>query len=551
MLKVRSSSPRSSVTPLELRGVSFEVKNCPVFKRWDHTLFVMLTLLIGLSITYFFQQWLSFEDWRREPLAFGGITLLLFAFVASHMSHWFLLPFMARPLAVAPNRSWKVGIATTFVPGREPLDMLEKMVKALAAIRYPHDTWVLDEGNDDRVKAICRKYGAFHFSRKELSQYQAAEGKYESCTKYGNYNSWLSAVGFGKYEIVTAFDPDHFPDPEFLDHVLVYFESPRIGYVQVAQAYRNQRESWIARGAAEETYYYFSSIQMASYRLGYPILVGGHNTHRVRALSAIGGFAAHDADDILTTVHYRDAGWDGIYVPQILARGLNPTEWDSYLTQQRRWARSVLDLKLRVHGAPNCKAPLLTRIISFLHGFNYILKGLWPVVALGLLCGMCLAGSAPDAFSSGMILPLGTMTLALVVSQLFRQRFFLAPCTERGVHWRAAILRWAKWPQMLLALKDVILNRQCAYTITAKSNANSADMSWIWPHALAAALLTGCWIIGVGVGTRELLPWHSLVGLIVLATVGLCITSYRNSKPAVVRQTRSQSGKNSQRPAES
>ncbi len=79
--------------------------------------------------------------------------------------------------------------------------------------------------------------------------------------------------------------------------------------------YYNQSASFIARGAAEETYGYYSSIQMTSYALGYPIVTGCHHTHRVSALREIGGFAPHEADDLLITVHYRAAGWKGVYVP--------------------------------------------------------------------------------------------------------------------------------------------------------------------------------------------------------------------------------------------
>src|SRR5207302_7238529 len=133
----------------------------------------------------------------------------------------------------------------------------------------------------------------------------------------------------------------------FLSQVLGYFNDPTIGYVQTPQAYYNQHASFIARGAAEEPYGYYSSVQMASYGLGYPIVIGCHNTHRMAALKDVGGFAPHDADDLLITLLYRSRRWNGVYVPRILARGLAPVDWGAYLDQQRRWARSLLDLKIR------------------------------------------------------------------------------------------------------------------------------------------------------------------------------------------------------------
>jgi hypothetical protein len=47
--------------------------------------------------------------------------------------------------------------------------------------------------------------------------------------------------------------------------------------------------------------------------LGYPIVTGCHNTHRVTALRQVGGFAPHAADDLLMTLHYSVGGWKGVH----------------------------------------------------------------------------------------------------------------------------------------------------------------------------------------------------------------------------------------------
>jgi cellulose synthase/poly-beta-1,6-N-acetylglucosamine synthase-like glycosyltransferase len=133
------------------------------------------------------------------------------------------------------------------VPGAEPLELIEHALKALVAIRYPHDTWLLDEGNDPAARALCERLGVRHFSRRDIAQYQAAEGAFRSATKHGNYNAWLHDAGHGAYDILSAFDADHVPHPEYLDQLLGYFRDPSIGYVQPAQAYYNQRASFHRR----------------------------------------------------------------------------------------------------------------------------------------------------------------------------------------------------------------------------------------------------------------------------------------------------------------
>jgi cellulose synthase (UDP-forming) len=85
------------------------------------------------------------------PLLFaimtGGFLLYLFLY----LMRWFCLPFMRRPCPMIPRSGWKVGVATTFVPGAESIEMLEETVRGLVAMDYPHETWVLDEGDDDHL----------------------------------------------------------------------------------------------------------------------------------------------------------------------------------------------------------------------------------------------------------------------------------------------------------------------------------------------------------------------------------------------------------------
>jgi cellulose synthase (UDP-forming) len=491
-----------------------------VFSRSDYAILAVLSALNFSTMLYLGWHWFTWQNLRSDPFMFMGLTLLLAAVVGIQQFRWFLLPLMKKPRPMPVRRRWEVAVATTFVPGAEPLDMLDRTIKALVAMDYPHDTWVLDEGDDEQVKAICRRHGAMHFCRRCWSKYHSPDGKFASRSKYGNYNAWLAEVAVDRYDVVAAFDPDHVPDARFLKSVLGFFEDPKIGYVQVAQAYGNQAQSWIARGAAEETYDFFSTIQMASYGLGYTVIFGGHNVHRTAALWDSGGFGAHDADDLLTTLLYREAGWQGVYVPQILARGLSPIHLPAYLTQQRRWARSVLDIKLRVFPGLSSHAPMRSRLMSYLHGVNYLFKGLRHTFGIGLVGVICAAGRVPAVLSAQVLYALCGMWVALTLGEIYRQKFYLDPKGERGLHWRAAILSWAKWPQMSLAIWDVLRNRHPTYTITDKSTHRSERSAWLWPHFAASGIVASCWFIGcIGGNYSPLL--HVMAAAVALAPIGL------------------------------
>ncbi|MCS6926619.1 MAG: glycosyltransferase [Candidatus Binatia bacterium] len=503
-----------------------------VFCWWDYPLFMALTAASGSVIGWFLWYWFSLADWPAYPWTYTTLTLLLGIVWINYFGRWFLLPGMRIPAPVTAPPGLRVAVVTTFVPEAEPLAMLAHTVRALVALDYPHDTWVLDEGDDERVRRLCEALGAHHFSRTHLPQYQAERGVFQSRSKHGNYNAWLYALGFERYEIVVAFDPDHVPQKDFLRHVLGYFAYPQIGYVQVAPAYYNQAASFIARGAAEETYSYFSCIQMAAHALGYPVIIGSHNTHRVQALKAVGGFAPHDADDLLLTLRYRAHGWQGVYVPKVLARGLAPVDWTGYIGQQRRWARSVLDVKLRHYFRYAADLPWPSRLLGFLHGFNYLYRSVVIATALLLLVISLATGLSPLAFSGETVWRLLVVGLILQGAECYRQRFFLDWRHEAGWHWRVGILQFATWPYLLAACFEVLCGRTKEYVLTKKVK-TTGESSWLfWPQALGAALVAAAWTYGA-VTHASLHPHLQIIaGLVIIGSLALVLSARMTSFPA-------------------
>jgi cellulose synthase/poly-beta-1,6-N-acetylglucosamine synthase-like glycosyltransferase len=499
-----------------------------VLKGWDYAIFIMLSCLNLYVIDYFFSAWIAQKSWLRHPFVFTALLCIFTVILLNYMGRWFLLTCMKRPLPMGASAGWRVAAVTTIMPGSESLEMLEQTLKAMIEIEYPHDVWVLDEGDDDRVKKICRDLGAKHFSRRNMPQYQTESGKFQANSKHGNYNAWLNAVGFVRYDIIAAFDPDHIPHTDYLTSVLGYFDDPRIAYVQTAQAYYNQKASFIARGAAEETYAYYSSIQMASYGLGYPVIVGCHNTHRATALQQVGGFAPHDADDVLLTIFYRSHDWQGVYVPRILARGLTPVDWRGYITQQRRWARSVLDIKARLYLQHFGKMPLKTRMASLFHGLNYLYKNFVIFLSLVAVAIMLTTGYLPRAFSGETAQKLGLMAVVLLVSDFYRQRFYLDGRNERGFHWRVAVLQLAKWPYMLLAFCDVLLRRRFPYVLTAKVKENSRPRVLLKPYLSIILTIIAAWAFGTFSGRITSATLHAIALVIVISSIALILTEYMN-----------------------
>jgi cellulose synthase (UDP-forming) len=427
-----------------------------------------LSVVALVAVVLFGIRWVSIPSITQNLVLYLSASFVAAYYVAVWVARWAALIRMRRPRPLAPEPGLRVAVGTTFVPGAEPLFMLETTVRAMVAMEYPHDTWVLDEGDDPEVRAMCRQVGARHFTRRNRPEFQTEEGHFEARTKHGNYNAWLADVVKDSYDVVVTFDPDHVPRREYLTSLLGYFRDPGVGYVQAPPVYFNQAASFIARGAAEETYAYHSSHQMASYALGHPIIVGSHSVHRVSALRQVGGFPAHNAEDLYLTMLYRAEGWRGVYVPRILALGVTPVDWPGYLSQQIRWARAVVDLKLRAFRELAPKLSPLERVLNLFHGV-YFLRPLAFFVLIAMLVAMLLQNAVPTFLDGGPVLAGAGLIVVLHAVDRFRQRFFFFPRHERGLHWRAALLQLAKWPHLASALFDAAINRQVGYVVTRKA----------------------------------------------------------------------------------
>ena len=458
--------------------------------------FGLLSVAVMSVIAVFATLWLTLPGRWEHPVSYTVLTLVLAYLLAVWAAPWFGFERMQRPVHVMPAPGLRVAAVTTFVPGSEPLAMLELTLKAMVAMRYPHDSWVLDEGDDDAVRALCDRLGVRHFSRRHYPEYQAEDGHFARRTKYGNYNSWLAEFGYDDYDVLASFDPDHVPEPDYLERTLGYLRDPQVGYVQSPQVYYNQEASLIARGAAEESYGYYSAVQMANYSFGEPTVTGCHTVHRVGALRAVGGYPPHDAEDIYLTMLYRGAHWRGMYVPEILALGTTPVDWRSYLIQQKRWARALFDLKLRVVPKLMARLTPTERLIALLHG-TYFLRSLVLLPLYAMVVFILVSNHRPTFLGIEALIGLTGLGLMLMAVDRFRQRYFLDPRRERGLHWRAALLQFAKWPYFVVALWEALRGWHGAYDITPKTAGKQHRGSVLVPQVMLAAVLCLAAVIGV------------------------------------------------------
>jgi cellulose synthase (UDP-forming) len=475
-----------------------------------HLLVNGLLLLVGLVLAARFAVfWFSPA---RLPRDFDGSLdigdVILFAgltFVVWHRQMMDILAWLICSRVEAyrepppPPRGLRVAFITTFVPASESLDMLRRTLASMIVADYPHDTWLLDEGNDPAVRAMCELLGVKHFSRNGMACYNTERGRFLTKSKAGNHNAWYVQHA-RKYDVVAQVDSDFKVRRDFLTRTIGHFRNPRVAFVGTPQIYGNTN-SWIARGAAQQTYLFYGPIMRALSSRRMTLLIGANHIVRVAALQDIGWYQGHLTEDLATGKRFHAGRWESEYVPEALAVGEGPTTWAAYFNQQYRWAFGCMNIFFTHSPRLNIKMRLSHALYYFLME-QFYLSGLTMATAVVMLMMYYLFGWVPAKIQ---IPQLAFWYLPFVAwrqfMQLWLQRFNVRPREERGLLWAGRFLTIAVIPIYFLALVGVLRNKRVTFKTTPKGEnqlQSNADLAVFKPHmAISLVIVTGMCIAAV------------------------------------------------------
>lgn len=420
---------------------------------------------------------------------FGLLTYVVWHQIINELFIWQVAWKMKKIKWLRPEPNKKVAFLTAFVPEKEPYDILERTLRAMMETDYPHDTWLLDEGDDPRAQEICRRLGVNHYSRKGKSAYNTAEGPYKMKTKGGNYNSWFDQYS-KNYDYVAQLDVDFSPKKNFLIRTLGYFRHPQVAFVGTPQIYGNQETSWIARGAAEQAFNFYGSTQRGLFGDNMLLFIGANHVVRVSAHNQIGGYSGHIVEDHLTGMKFYAHRWQSIYVPEILAVGEGPASWDAYFSQQMRWAYGLIDILFT-------QSPRIFLRMKIKHALNYFFlqqyyfDGLAQAIGIFLLVFYFFFGLQSTRMEFGpLILSYLPVVFIQQVIFLWLQRFNIDKQNERGLLLKGRYLNVAAWPIYFLALVGVIMRKRLAYKVTPKGSAQTKNTNLLvfLPHFIFGTL---------------------------------------------------------------
>jgi cellulose synthase (UDP-forming) len=449
--------------------------------RKEKTVLRLMIIAGVFSVFFFLYTMLQGDNIGYRPLYVMLMTTLIYYCLKflHEWYHYFSISADEKPIA---DKTYTVDIFTTYCAG-EPFSMLEETLEAMQNIKYPHTSWCGDESNDPLVEALCDRLNVKYITRTDKKD-----------AKAGNINN---ALQFATGELAIVLDPDHIPCPEFLDYVVPYFNDPKIGFVQVVQAYYNQHDSLVAKGAAQQTYQFYGPMMMSMHSYGTVQAIGANCTFRRSALDTIGGHASGLAEDMHTSMKLHAKGWKSIYVPAILTRGLVPATLSSYYKQQLKWSRGTWELLLAIY--PKLftkftwrqKLHYLTLPLHFLAGIIFFINFLIPVIAL-------FTGYIPlqmDLLSFVLAgFPVSAMSLFI---RHYVQKW-VAEERERGFHMVGGILLIGTWWILSIGVIYTLLRKKVPYIPTPKNDRDILPMSLSLPNIFVllvslAAIVYGLW----------------------------------------------------------
>jgi len=483
-------------------------------REWLATRLIAFVLVI-LDIRFLY--WLIFQskyphlhgwEWHLSAHAVitNGYLLLLAAMAAgSIVMQMFLLVnvltvsracLAARdPIPVEPDTRLRVAFLTTLVPDKEPLEMAERTLRAAKTIVYGGqlDLWLLDEGNSEAVKAMCRRLGVRHFSRKNRGHLELDHGTFADKTKHGNHNRWLWEHA-GDYDVVMFVDPDHVPLPIMAERLLGYFRDPEVAFVVGPQFYGNQ-EHRITRWAESAQYLFHGVIQRAGNRHRCAMLVGTNVAVRTSAIK--GGYVASITEDMATSfkIHATKSptgrAWRSVYTPDLVSVGEGPSSWTDFFAQQTRWSGGTYDFLMRRAWREAFKL----RPGAMLH-YGLMLT-YYPSVAIGWIMGIIISacylgfGVASLRTDASWWLTYYVDVAAMqFVLYWFMRRHNVSPHEPAGSSGLSGMVVSAiTAPIYARSLIKVVFRRKLRFDVTAKGSSASPDRLWTFRYSLAWAIV--------------------------------------------------------------
>ena len=254
---------------------------------------------------------------------------------------------------------------TVQLPLFNEMYVVERLVKAITEFDYPRERLqiqVLDDSTDETVKlaeATVDKYRQLGFDieyvhRSDRTGFKAGALEHGMKTAKG--------------ELLAIFDADFVPNPDCLRKLVNYFTDPMVGCAQMRWSHINGDYNLLTRLQTIMLDGHFVVEQTTRNRTGgFFNFNGTAGIWRRKAIAMSGGWQ-HDTLTEDTDLSFRAQlmGWKFVYLLDEEAPAEIPVEINAFKAQQRRWAKGVMQVGIKLYPRIwRARLPLRVRLEMF------------------------------------------------------------------------------------------------------------------------------------------------------------------------------------------
>ena len=327
----------------------------------------------------------------------------------------------------------------------EPVDEVKQTAIAAKNIYGLHDTYILDDGESDEVAKMAEAIGV-QYIRRPIHNH----------AKAGNINYALSKT---KNDYFLILDADFIAEPTILYETIPFFENDNLAFVQTPQFYDNHN-NFVSTAASFMQNVFYSLIQSGKNRFNAAFCVGTNVIFRRSAIDAIGGMhEASKSEDIWTSLHLHELGYDSIYIPTVLAVGKTPETLKAYSKQQLRWATGSFEIFLRHN-------PLFARKLTIDQRLQYFATTSYYFVGFSVLLLLLLPPLQIYFNLSPISTSIPVWVWALMYSGFYITQLLLAFYTMGGLKIKTLMLANTSFPIYIKAFFNALFRRDQAWSAT-------------------------------------------------------------------------------------
>jgi cellulose synthase (UDP-forming) len=189
---------------------------------------IWIVLTIALGLNYVIWRWFASINWGAWWIAVPLVIAETYSIIDLSLFGITIWRSRQRPNSSPPPAARTVDVFITTY--NEPVELVLETAAAATHISYPHQTWILDDGDRAELRQAASEMGVGYLTRGE-----EWEGRPRHA-KAGNLNNaLLQTTG----EFILILDADMVPEPGILDQTLGYFDDEMVALVQTPQHFKN------------------------------------------------------------------------------------------------------------------------------------------------------------------------------------------------------------------------------------------------------------------------------------------------------------------------